>query len=92
MNGSGILLDSILHFLIVKRIYESSFDTVLREGVSQQVVGAAVNVLCGNDVLTFMSQVLKSVCDSCCTGSDSQSCYAAFESSKTSSVGLVRRP
>ena len=80
MNGSGVLLDGILYFLIVKRIYESSFDTVLREGVSQQVVGAAVNVLCGNDVLTFMSQVLKSVCDSCCTGSDSQSRYAAFES------------
>ena len=80
MNGSGVLLDGILHLLIVKRIYESSFDTVLRKGVSQQVVGAAVNVLCGNDVLTFMSQVLKSVCDSCCTGSDSQSRYAAFES------------
>ena len=67
MDGSGVFLNGILYLFVIKRIYEGCFDAVFRKRMSQQVIGASINILGSNDMLPCVCQILERICDGCCT-------------------------
>ena len=79
MDGSGVFLNGILYLFIIKRIYKGCFDAVFRKRMRQQVIGSSINILCGNDMFPCMCQILKRICDGCCTGRNCQCCHTAFQ-------------
>ena len=80
VDGTRILLDGLLEDLdALRRVDERCLDTVVRERVLKEVVGAAVNRRSCDDVLAVMDKCLKRVRDSSCTRCDSNGSDAAFE-------------
>ena len=47
-----VLFDCILKIGKNKRIHEGRLDAVIDQSVGEKVVGAAVDVLCGNDMIS----------------------------------------
>ena len=52
----GVFLNRALNFFKIMGVYEGGSDAVLGQGVSQQVVAAAVDGLLGNDVVAGLCQ------------------------------------
>ena len=96
VDGFCVLLNGCANLIQIEYINKCGADSVLRKSVRQQVVGTAVDVLCRYDVVALLRQVDDGVVDGCCSGSYCKCCNAASSAailcSKTSSVGLVRRP
>ena len=74
----GVVLNGILKILQIVRINKSSLDPVLREGVLQVVVSAAVNGLGADNMVTGLGQCLEGVSQSSRAAGGSQSGYAAL--------------
>ena len=75
----GVLLDGVLKLLRILGGDEGGGDAVTRQGVTQQVEGATVDVLGGDDVIAGLGDVAHRVFDRGCAGCDGQACGAAFE-------------
>ena len=60
-------------------IYKSGLDPVLRKGMSQKVVAAAVDGFLCNDMSAVCCKCLTGVCDSCCTGGQCKCCASALK-------------
>ena len=75
----GVLLDGVLELLRILGGDEGGGDAVTRQGVTQQVEGATVDVLGGDDVIAGLGDVAHRVFDRGCAGCDGQTCGAAFE-------------
>ena len=61
IEGLRVRLDGCLYLLVVVRIYESGGYTVVCKSMCEVVVGSAVDVLRGNDVVAGMRNGLKCV-------------------------------
>ena len=79
-NRSGVLLNGPLYFFQIMRVHKCGFDSVLRERVLQQIEGAAVDGLLGDDVAAVCRQRLDRIGDGCCAGCQRQTCAAPFQS------------
>ena len=75
----GVLLDGILELLRVLSGDEGGGDAVTRQGVAQQVEGAAVDVLGSHDVVAGLGDVAHGVFDRGGAGSDCQTSGATFK-------------
>ena len=75
----GVLLDGVLELLRILGGDEGGGDAVTRQGVTQQVEGATVDVLGGDDVIAGLGDVAHRVFDRGCARCDGQTCGAAFE-------------
>ena len=75
----GVLLDGVLELLRILGGDEGGGDAVTRQGVTQQVEGATVDVLGCDDVIAGLGDVAHRVFDRGCAGCDGQTCGAAFE-------------
>ena len=69
IDGFCVLLNGCANLIQIEYINKCGADAVLWKGVCQQVVGTAVDVLCGYDVVALLSQVDDGVVDGCCSGS-----------------------
>ncbi len=76
----GVLLDGVLELLRVFGGDEGGVHTVARQGVAQQVEGAAVHVLGCDDVVAGLGDVAHRVFHRGRAGGDGQAGGAAFES------------
>ena len=75
----GVLLDGVLELLRVLGGDEGGGDAVARQGVAQQVEGAAVDVLGGDDMIAGLGDVAHGVFDGGGAGSDGQTGGATFK-------------
>ena len=75
----GVLLDGVLEVLRNLRIDESGGDAVARQRVLEQVEGAAVDVLGGDDVVTGLGDVAHGVLDGRGARGDRDAGGAAFK-------------
>lgn len=75
----GVVLDRVFEGLRVVHINEGRGDAVVFQGVAQQVVGAAVDVLGGHDVITALRDVAHRVIHGRCAGCHRKAGRAAFE-------------
>ena len=91
VNCFGIFLDGSLYFIQIKNIYKGGLYAVCRKSMLQQVEGSAVNIFCRYDMVTALCQVLNGVGNCCCTGSNCQSCNAAFQSCNSLFKYIFRR-
>ena len=87
----GVLINGILEVLNVIRIYKLGGHAVLRQGVLQIVVGAAVNGLGCYNVVALMCQRLKRVGQSRCAGSNCQCGRTALQCCDTLFKDVLRR-
>ena len=78
VDGLGVVLDGVLHLGQVVGVHEGRGDAVLGQGVGQQVIGAAVDRLLGNNMLAGASQGLNGVGDGGGSGSGRQRSHAAL--------------
>ena len=78
-DGLCLIVNRVFKSALFIRVYERCGDAVLRERVLEQIVGAAVDGLRGNDVVTCACEVEKRIVDGCCTGSDAKCRYAALQ-------------
>ena len=74
----GVVLNGVLKILQIVRVNKSRLDPVLREGVLQVVVSAAVNGLGADNMVTGLGQCLEGVSQSSRTAGGSQTGYAAL--------------
>ena len=81
VDGSGVLLNGILHFLQIMHIHEGCGNAEVWQCMSQQIVAAAVDGLLCHDVAAVLGQSLNHISDGCSTGCQGQSGHAAFQSS-----------
>ncbi len=79
IDGTCILVDRCLNLFQVSGVHEFSRYAVIRKGVPQQVVGAAIDGCLSDNVLPCMSQCGDCIGNSCCTGSNGQSTDAALK-------------
>ena len=75
----GVLLDGILELLRVLGGDEGGGDAVARQGVTQQVEGAAIDVLGRHDVVAALRDVTHGILHGGGAGSDRQAGGTAFE-------------
>ena len=80
VDGLGVGLNGLFKVLDVQRVHEGGGHAVVHQGVGQQVVGAAVDVLGGNDVVAAQGHVLDGVGDGRGAGSHAQGSHAALQS------------
>ena len=66
-NSLCVLPDCALHFFLIKYIHKCSFNSIVRQCMLQQIIGAAVNVFCGDYVVALFCQVLECIGDGGCT-------------------------
>ena len=78
VDGLGVVLDRVLHLGQVVGVHKRRGDAVLGQGVGQQVIGAAVDRLLGNNMLAGASQGLNGVGDGGGTGGSRQRSHAAL--------------
>jgi len=78
-DGLCLIVNRVFKSALFVRVYERCGDAVLRERVLEQIVGAAVDGLRGNDVVTCACEVEERIIDGCCTGSDAKRCHAALK-------------
>ena len=78
INGLGVVLDRVFHLGQVVGVHEGRGDAVLGQGVGQQVIGAAVDRLLGNNMLAGASQRLNGVGDGGGSGGGRQRSHAAL--------------
>ena len=74
----GVLLKACFDPVIIGRSHESSGHTVVHQGMRQQIVGSAVNIICRNNVISLFCQVLDCIADSCRSAGYCQSCGTAL--------------
>ena len=79
----GVLLDGVLELLRILGGDEGGGDAVTRQGVTQQVEGATVDVLGGDDVIAGLGDVAHRVFHGGCTGGDGKACGTTFKSGDT---------
>ena len=75
----GVGLDGGLHLGKVMGVHKGGGDAVLRQGVRQQIVAAAVDGLLGHDVVALLCQRLNGIGDGGSAGGGSQSGDTAFQ-------------
>ena len=80
IDGAGVLLDSAFDLGQVMGVDEGRFNAEGRQGVLQQIGGAAVDGLLGDDMAAVLGQRLDGVVDGSCTGGNGQGGNAALES------------
>ncbi len=78
-NGLGIVLDRRLCLLQVVDVHKGGLHTVDGQGVGQQVVGAAVDGLLGDNVVAHMGQRLEGIRNSGSAGGSGQRRRAALQ-------------
>ena len=74
-----IVPDSRLHLFKIKRIHEGSAHAIGRQGVGQQIVGAAVDVFGRHHMIPRLGQVLDGICDRSRAGTHCQRRRAPFQ-------------
>ena len=79
MDRLCIFLNGRFNFFIIKWVYKGRCNSVLRQCMGQQVICAAVNMFSRYNVVSRMGQILKCICNGCCSGSNRQSCHTAFK-------------
>ena len=79
IEGLRVRLDGSLDLLVVVRIYERGRYAVVGKGMGEVVVGSAVDVLRGNDVVTGMRNGLKCVGNRSCTGCNTEGSDTTLE-------------
>ena len=83
-NQLSIVLNSFLKSLHTLRwLNKSGCNTVIWQGMLEEIVSTAVNSSCSYNMMTLMSQTLNCVRNSCRTWSNRQSSRTALKSSKT---------
>ena len=80
IDGLGVGLDGGFHLGKVMGVHKGGSDSVLGQGVSQQIVAAAVDGLLGNDVIACLCQSLNGVGDGCRAGGGGQRRDTALQS------------
>ena len=75
-----VFLDCRLKILRLRRVYKGHVQALIPQGVGKQVVGAAVEVGGGDDMVAGAGNVLNGVSDGRCTGGGSKGRSAAFQS------------
>ncbi len=75
----GVLLDGILELLRILGGDEGGGDAVARQGMAEQVEGAAIDVLGSHDVIAALGDVAHRVFHGRGAGCDRQACGAAFK-------------
>ena len=83
VESLGVLLKACFDLIIIGRSHESGGHTVVHQSMRQQIVGAAVNIICRNDMISLFCQVLDRVADSCCATGYRQSCGTTFQCCNT---------
>ena len=66
-NCPCVICDGTLDFLKIMGVNKCGCNSVLRKGVSQKIVGSAVDCLLCNNMTAVCSQGLDGVADSCST-------------------------
>ena len=79
VDGAGVLLDGVLDLGQIVGIHKGGGHAESGQGVLQQVGGAAVDGLLGNDVAAVLGQGLDGVVDGGGAGSHSQGSHAALK-------------
>ena len=79
MNCLCVFLNGRFDFFIIKWVYKSCCDSILRQCVGQQVVCTAVNIFSRYNVVSRMGQILKCIRYGRCSGSHRQSCHTTFK-------------
>ena len=64
-NSPCVICDGTLDFLIIMGVNKCGCNSVLRKGVSQKIVGSAVNCLLCNNMTAVCCQSLNGIADSC---------------------------
>ena len=72
IEGLRVQLDGCLYLLVIVRIDERGRYAVVGKGMGEVIVGSAVDVLRGNDVVTGMRNGLKCVGNRSCTGCNTE--------------------
>ena len=80
VKGFRVRLYGVLKVLKNERIHESRPDTVIYQGVSQQIICSAVNVPGSDYMIARERNILDCICDGGCAGGNGKSCYSAFQS------------
>ena len=78
VDGLGVGLNGVFHLRQVVSVDKGGGHTVLRQGVGQQVVAAAVDGLLGHDVVSGLGQGLDGVGDGRRAGGQGQGGHAAL--------------
>lgn len=80
IDGAGVLLDSAFDLGQVMGVDKGRLNAEGRQGVLQQIGGAAVDGLLGDDMAAVLGQRLDGVVDGSCTGGNGQGSNAALKS------------
>ena len=79
IDGSCIILNSRFDFFKVVDVYKTCCNTKVRKRMRQQIITATIDRFLYNKVTAVLTECLKSVGDSRCTGGKSQSCNATLK-------------
>ena len=79
IDDRGVVLDGALDLVQVMSVDKRGLDAKLGERMLQQVVGATVDGLLGNHVVTGLGKSLQGIGDGSSTGGDGETCHATLE-------------